>query len=300
MTVSAGMDEFDGVSVRFAAIAIAAGGLVLAHYRADVATRHKSDDSPVTAADEASEEAILAALAEAFPGIPVVSEEAASCGKCPLPGDDFILVDPLDGTREFLAGNGEFSINIALIRSGKPVAGAIFAPASGGLWFAGAHAFTCMARGGDGMPPAGQWQAIHTRKPVREAIIALVSRSHLDAKAVALLDGLGVSDRRASGSSLKFALIAQGEGDIYPRFGPTMEWDVAAGDAILRAAGGIVYDGSGAPMTYGHASRQYRLDAFVAWADASAPLDLAGGQLAGGQPAKGQPTEGKGGDIDWS
>ena len=257
--------ELDLLAAKFAAVALLAASPIMHFYNGDCSARLKRDASPVTDADEAAEAVIFEALAHVAPGVPIISEEAASRGEIPAPGDEFILVDPLDGTREFLARNGEFAVNIALVRRGKPVCGAICAPATGQVWFGGEAAYAVQAQTGDDLPDAAHWRRIHTRGFARDTAVALVSRSHLDEQTVLLLEAEGVSHRRSIGSALKFCLMAQGEADIYPRFGPTMDWDIAAGDAILRAAGGIVLGPDGEPLVYGAEGRDFRVAGFVAW-----------------------------------
>ena len=187
----------------------------------------------------------------------------------------FLLVDPLDGTKEFLARNGEFTINVALIQSGKPVAGAVYAPALGRLWFGGGdEAFLCDAKPGEALPDPSQWRRIRARK-APEALVAVASRSHADPQTEAFLDRLPVRERRSRGSSLKFCLLAEGAADVYPRFGPTMEWDTAAGDAVLRSAGGVVLDEQDLPLTYGKVDRKLKNGPFVAWGDPDAPSHFA-------------------------
>lgn len=253
----------------FATLAVEAGAAIMRVRAGDPQARLKADRSPVTDADEAAERIILRGLAGARPHIPVVSEEAASRGEAPAIGPAFILVDPLDGTREFLAGNGEFTVNIALIVEGAPVGGVVYAPALGLLWRgAAARAARCDVL--NHAPPSPQgWRPIRTR-PRPTALVALVSRSHPDAQSQAFLARLPVAERRCAGSSLKFCQIAEGLGDVYPRGGSIMQWDVAAGDAVLRAAGGLVVDEAGAPLRYGPAGGAHRVGPFVAWGDAEA------------------------------
>ena len=260
-----GFADRDALAMVFAAIALRAAVPVMRVYSHGCAPRTKADASPVTEADEEAERVILEALAREAAGIPVVSEEAMSRGECPDFDGECILVDPLDGTREFLGRNVEFTINIALARAGAPVCGAIYAPARETLWFAGASAFAVAAKPGDGLPAPATWRGIATRTPPASGPVALVSRSHLEARSEQFLAGRKIVERRAAGSSLKFCLLAQGDADVYPRFGPTMEWDIAAGDAILRAAGGMVLGEDGHPMTYGSRARGFRNGGFVAW-----------------------------------
>lgn len=254
----------DGLAESFGRIALVAGRAIMQVYGACEA-REKADSSPVTDADEQAEAVILAELARVCPGVPVVAEESAAKGVTPDCGDRFILVDPLDGTREFLARNGEFTVNIAMIENGAPVAGAVYAPALGKLWLGGDRASLCDAAPGGDLPPASARRAISARAPRPDGLVALCSRSHGDPATEAFLADLKIAGRTSAGSSLKFCLIAEGEADVYPRFGPTMEWDIAAGEAVLRAAGGRVVDTNGQPMRYGKAAGGFRNGGFVAW-----------------------------------
>jgi 3'(2'),5'-bisphosphate nucleotidase len=226
-----------------AEIADRAGAVVLRHYQAgplagkDLA-RMKADRSPVTDADEETERLILAELAKAFPGVPVVAEEEAAAGRIQAVGGRFFLVDPLDGTKEFLSGNGEFTVNIAEVVDGVPVAGVVFAPAL-------ARMFSADAGG-----------AFEGTKPIAaraepQGMTAVGSRSHADAATEEFLKAYPVTRFVSAGSSLKFCLVAAGEADIYARGGRTMEWDTAAGHAVLRAAGGSVKRWDGTALLYG-------------------------------------------------
>ncbi len=229
------------------AIARRAGEVILAIYRSDFAARTKADASPVTEADERAEAVIVAALRALTPGIPVVAEEAVARGGCPAVGAEFWLVDPLDGTKEFISRNGEFTVNIALVRDGAPVLGVVLAPALGRL-FSGA-----VGAGAELEDAAGR-RRIAVREPPPAGLTVVGSRSHGDAAALdAFLAGRQVAALSAAGSSLKFCLLAAGEADLYPRLGRTMEWDIAAGHAVLAAAGGSVRTLDGAPMRYGKA-----------------------------------------------
>lgn len=260
----------DGAAEIFASITLEAGATVMAIYAAAGGARRKSDGSPVTDADEAAEAIISARLSACLPQLPVVAEEAVSKGVTPVAAPAFILVDPVDGTREFLSRNGEFTINIALIVGGTPCAGAVYAPALGKLWFAARSAVVCDAAPGPALPPPSLRRRISARPAPSRGLTAMVSRSHPDAITEAFLAGLPISERRPAGSSLKFCAIAEGRADIYPRFGQTKEWDTAAGDAILRAAGGIVADPQGRPLRYGKAAAQFATGPFVAWGDPKA------------------------------
>lgn len=235
------------------ALCLTAGTRILQIYGADFAVTLKPDASPVTQADTDAEAIILAGLTKSHPGIPVVAEESVAAGNVPPPSDRFFLVDPLDGSKEFIARNGEFTVNIALIEHGVPVAGVVYAPALGRLWWGSSDDGAFAASVAD---PASVHPVIAStvRIAVREApdgTCAVGSRSHGSGEGDPRLAGFAIADFKTIGSSLKFCLLAAGEADIYPRFGRTMEWDTAAGDAILRAAGGHVACLDGAPLTYG-------------------------------------------------
>ena len=255
----------DHIAEIFAALALEAGQEVMRIYNTGTKARLKADHSPVCQADENAEALLVAALHRLLPDYPVIAEEAVSQGRMPETGRAFILVDPLDGTREFLARNGEFTINLALIVDGVPRAGVVYAPALDRLWFAGTKAFSCTCAPGAAVPPMAERQLLHARIPGPDGLVALTSRSHGDDATEALLARLPIAGRTCAGSSLKFCLIAEGSADIYPRSGPTMEWDIAAGDAVLRAAGGMVVGADDAPMQYGKRQADWRNGPFVAW-----------------------------------
>ena len=258
------------LALAFAQAAVSAGALIMDVYRRDFRMRIKSDASPVCEADERSEDLILQELAKACPDIPVVAEESVSQGRVPALKREFLLVDPLDGTREFANRNGEFTVNIALIRDGAPVLGALYAPAFGRLWLStGATAYACDVPAGDRVPPLGGMRRIHVRGLQGHAPVAAVSRSHLNHETQALMARLGAQDMRQAGSAMKFCLIAEGRADVYPRIGPTMEWDIAAGDAVLRAAGGLVTLLDGTPLQYGRVDKGFASPDFVAFGDRS-------------------------------
>ena len=266
-----GDEDFDALAAAFADLTTRAGAIPMSLLAAPtIAARAKKDSSPVCEADEKIEAFLTARLAELLPGVPIVAEEAAAAGADFARAKTFVLVDPLDGTREFLARSGEFTINICLIVAGAPRAGAVFAPALGKLWFAGARAFAADAAPGLPAPPRDAWRALRVRALPAEGPTALVSRSHLDEATRAFLNERNVDAIREIGSSIKFCLLAEGAADLYPRFGPTMEWDTAAGDAVLRAAGGGVVDPSGRPLVYGKADASYRNGAFIAFGDSAA------------------------------
>jgi 3'(2'), 5'-bisphosphate nucleotidase len=220
---------------------------------------HKADESPVTAADQAAEAIILERLARAAPGVPVVAEEAAAAGATPQVAAQFFLVDPLDGTKEFIAGRDEFTVNIALIAQGAPVLGVVGAPALGRLFAGDVSRFQAFEiRGGRDASPL----ALRARPRPPGGPVAVASRSHGSPETEAWLAAAGVAARVSIGSSLKFCLLAAGEADVYPRFGPTMEWDTAAGHAVVAAAGGEVCETDGRPLRYGKPG--FRNPSFIA------------------------------------
>jgi 3'(2'),5'-bisphosphate nucleotidase len=259
--------DLDRIAEIFAEIAIEAGVAVMAVYSVDSHARRKPDQSPVCDADEHAEAIILTRLAARVPGIPTLAEEAAAHGQKSISASTFILVDPVDGTREFLSHNDEFTINIALIVDGAPKAGVVYAPALAQLWIGGRRASSCVVAPGAPLPPPEQRLPIHVRDAPAQGLTALASRSHSDAETESFLARLPIRERRMAGSSLKFCAVAEGKADVYPRFGQTMEWDTAAGDAVLRAAGGIVLDGENRPLRYNKVEDQFRNGPFVAWGD---------------------------------
>lgn len=237
--------------------ALAAGRAIMT-IRGDGADVHyKLDSSPVTEADEEAERLILAALLTHFPAIPVVAEEAVAAGLVPdISGGLFFLVDPLDGTKEFVAGRSEFTVNIALVENGVPIAGIVYAPAL-------SNGFTAVDGRAEGFTVDGG--AIVERRPIGcrsrgSALTAVASRSHDTPETARFLDDHGIDACTAIGSSLKFCLVAEGLADVYPRFSRTMEWDTAAGDAVLRAAGGETRMLDGTPLTYGKRNQPHDAD----------------------------------------
>lgn len=215
-------------------------------FEAGFAVERKSDQSPVTAADRAGEAAILKALALLAPDVPVVAEEEVSMGRIPHVGEQFFLVDALDGTREFVRGGDDFTVNIGLIERGAPTLGVVYQPRTRRL-FAGDVRLGRAWRQDDSQPP----EPLAIRRPGRRPPTAIASRSHVTPALGAYLDRIGAAERVNIGSSLKFGLLASGEADVYPRPSPTMEWDTAAGHAILLAAGGQVLAPDGRPLAYG-------------------------------------------------
>jgi 3'(2'), 5'-bisphosphate nucleotidase len=263
----------DDIALFLAKATLAAGPAVMEEYDRGCSVASKEDGSPVTSADHRAEAIICECLASLAPMPPVCAEESIAAGARAQVAERFLLVDPLDGTREFLAGNGEFTINVALIERGAPIAGAVYAPAIGRLWVGGETAFTCEALPGAELPSQGSRRRIRTRS-AQSSLVAFASRSHLDPKSDSFLKRLPIGETRFAGSSLKFCLIAEGLGDVYPRFAPTMEWDTAAGDAVLRAAGGGVLDPSGLPLSYGKVDSELRNGPFIAWGDVTAAKRL--------------------------
>jgi 3'(2'), 5'-bisphosphate nucleotidase len=247
-----------------AALAAAAGHRILATAPADLLPRAKADKSLVTAADEASEAILRQGLGRILPGVPVIAEEGVAAGELPALGHEFFLVDPLDGTREFLAGLKEYAVNLALVRGGVPKLGLIYAPATGVL-YAGSEGSALRAF----LPAGGKFdraQAAPIRVRPRPArLVVAVSRSHPDPATDQFLATLAIEQRLVIGSSLKFAAVAEGLADAYPRLAPLSEWDVAAGHALVVAAGGSVQAPDGGALAYGARTRNFRLGGFIAW-----------------------------------
>ncbi len=254
------LPEFSSALVE---VANEAGQILLQHFRHHGVARQKPDGSPVTPADEEAEAFILSRLAVLAPDIPVIAEEQMARGCPAAPGRRFFLVDPLDGTEEFIAGREEFTVNIALIEDRIPVCGAVVAPAGGRGFFGekgrGAFEFAFAPRG---KINAGTLRPIRARHVPDAGPTILVSRTHAQGEATAF--GAGAARVICVASSLKFGLIATGEADIYPRRGPTMEWDTAAGQAVLEAAGGRTETQSGHLLRYGKAEASFRNPGFTA------------------------------------
>jgi len=254
----------------------AAGAAILATRSGSLDTRAKPDLTPVTACDHAAEAVILEALARLLPGTCIVSEEAVGRALPQRIPDSFVLVDPLDGTRELVAGRDEFTINLAIVGDGRPRLGIVAAPAHGLLW-----------RGLEGrgaerlrLSPGAPASAAQARSPIRtrpappSGLIAAISRSHLDPQTQAYLARLPIGERHPCGSAVKFCQVAEGCADVYARLSPTCEWDVAAGHAVLAAAGGVVNTPEGAPVSYGRMAEKFGVPAFIAWGDPSAAARL--------------------------
>jgi 3'(2'), 5'-bisphosphate nucleotidase len=245
------------------AISIAAAGAIRRSNWERGGVRIKEDATPVTAADEAAEAVICDALAQLEPSLPIISEEGTEREPPKIRGQSYFLVDPLDGTREFIAGRDEYTVNIGLICAGAPVLGVIAAPALGLIWRG------IVGRGAERIEFAAatmsEPQAIRTRARPNRELRVIASRSHLDAQTKAYIGGLPGAELIRCGSSLKFCRLAEGAADLYPRLAPTREWDVAAGNAILAAAGGSVVAPDGDALAYG--GRELRIPAFLACGD---------------------------------
>lgn len=251
----------------FEKAALDAGRAILDVYRTGPHSSYKADRSPVTEADVRAEAIILTALSHAFPDIPIIAEESVAAGRIPaIEGDVFILVDPLDGTKEFINHYPDFTVNIALIEKGVPIAGMVYAPALNVAYLGydkGAEKLTV-----DDDFSITERAAISCRQ-VATAPVCVASRSHNSAETVDFIRKAGACDTRSIGSSLKFCLLAEGTADLYPRFGRTMEWDTAAGDAVLRAAGGQTVTVDGEPLRYGKTGEtpatNFANPDFIAW-----------------------------------
>ncbi len=238
--------------------ALAGGEQVMRVYADPFEVTQKDDRTPVTEADLASERAIIAILTEAVPDIPIVSEETVPEAGFSSPAARFWCVDPLDGTKEFVVRNGEFSVLIALIEHGVPVLGVVHGPAAGVTYIGGGKSAAMRRRGGGGFEP------IRARVPPPDGIVVIHSRSHENSRRLAeYFQNRPVIERKQCGSALKFGALAAGDADFYPRFGTTMEWDTAAGQAVLEAAGGHVFGLDGERLSYGKPG--LKNDGFLAW-----------------------------------
>lgn len=259
-----GHGELTGLLGPLAELMAAAGGKILEIAKGDLGTTKKTDHSPVTAADVASEEILRAGLAQLLPGVPFIAEESVARGEIPEPGAEFLLIDPLDGTREFVAGRDEYTVNVGLISNGLPILGAIYVPASQ-MIYAGAERMAFRAS----LAPGARFDLKSTipirARPRPQKLVAAVSRSYLDKASEAFLSALPIESRLVLGSSLKFCRMAEGAADVYPRLTSISEWDVAAGHSLLEAAGGRVEAANGQPLRYGKKDQGFRLEAFVAW-----------------------------------
>lgn len=249
-----------------------AGAAIMRHYHAGPKAELKADMSPVTLADHESQAIMIAALHRLAPEIPIVSEEDAGDRHAALPSC-FFLVDPLDGTKEFIKQRTDFTINVGLISDGEPIFGLVYAPARSLLALTldgGAFEAELMPSEHGANLDGLRLHRIETRAPGPDGLVAVVSRSHLDPATEAFLAKLTIAGKSSAGSSLKFIEVARGDADVYPRFGPTMEWDTAAGHAVLLAAGGMAFAADGGPLRYGKTAAGLRNAGFIAWG--STPL----------------------------
>jgi 3'(2'), 5'-bisphosphate nucleotidase len=260
--------DFARAASRLTDAAAKAGAAIIAHYHAGAEVQLKDDASPVTKADRDAEAILLDALKALAPEIPVVSEETVGDREAPL-GRRFFLVDPLDGTKEFIKKHTDFTVNVALVEQGRPRFGLVYAPARSLLAVTIAEGEAIEAKLLTDAQGADLATLDHTRLRARvadpEGLTALVSLSHLNPATEQFLSRLKIAERSGAGSSVKFLEIAAGRADVYPRFGPTMEWDTAAGQAVLEAAGGIVVDADGAPLRYGKSEKGLKNPSFIAW-----------------------------------
>ena len=252
-------------------LSLRAGARAAEIYETDFASEQKADGSAVTEADRAGEAIIVEGLRVAAPDIPILAEEAASEGNIPSLGSRFFLVDPLDGTREFVNRTGEYTVNIALIEDGAPRLGVVYAPSCAKLFFGavGAGAFLQRVRPGEQRADCATPQPISARVVPTTAPVAVASRSHRSPETEAFLRSIGASEFTPAGSSLKFCLIAEGAADVYPRIGRTMEWDTGAAHAVLLAAGGNVMaldgENENGPLRYNKEDQGFANPHFVAW-----------------------------------
>lgn len=258
----------DEIASKLLPAILAAGRMEMQYFRAGLPVEAKPDRSPVTLADREAEAIVVGALAHFAPSVAVIAEEAAAQGRNPVPGRTFFLVDALDGTHLFIRGKPEFSINVALVEEDRPVFGLIYVPPAGRLYVTrsdgrayAAHVDSAL---GDASFDSLNFTELSSRVPDRENLVAFNSRTAGGACAE-LLAHLNVREARPVGSAEKFCLIARGAGDLYARFGPTYEWDTAAGQAILEASGGSVTTLDGQRLTYGKSEWGYLNPHFIAW-----------------------------------
>lgn len=243
--------QFDRLTFEMRRLALAAGARIMEIYEGpDFEVRSKTDASPVTEADEAADALIAEGLRAAFPDIPLVTEEQADTHGQRL--SSFLIVDPLDGTKEFVQRRGDFTVNIAYVQDGVPIRGVVYAPAKGRLFYTAADGGSVEETGPFGPEPGAVRPIGVNATPDNRALMVVASKSHRDQATDDYIAQYGVRDMTSAGSSLKFCLVATGEADLYPRLGRTMEWDTAAGDAVLRGAGGeVVRFDDHRPLTYG-------------------------------------------------
>lgn len=256
--------DFVRLTTEMRRLALEAGDAIMAIYEGpDFGVRSKADQSPVTEADEAADRIISAGLTKAFPEVTLITEEQAESHS--LSASTFLIVDPLDGTKEFVQRRGDFTVNIGYVENGIPLRGVVYAPAKGRLFYTTPEGVAVEELGAFDKSQAGELKPIKVSTPDNSALMVVASKSHRDQATDDYIARYQVRDMTSAGSSLKFCLVATGEADLYPRLGPTMEWDTAAGDAVLRGAGGKVVDfETQQPFTYGKAG--WRNSFFIAHA----------------------------------
>ena len=258
--------DYHRLTIVMRRLALDAGDKIMEIYNADdFDVKTKSDDSPVTEADEAADALISAGLRAEFPGVTLVTEEQAASHS--EKADTFLIVDPLDGTKEFIHRRGDFTVNIAYVENGVPTRGVVYAPAKGRMFFTQADGTAVEETGDFDKETTGPLSPVHVSDPDNGALMVVASKSHRDQATDDYIAKYAVKDMKSAGSSLKFCLIATGEADIYPRVGRTMEWDTAAGHAVLSAAGGSVVCEDGTPLTYGKHQRGFDNPGFIAFGD---------------------------------
>jgi 3'(2'), 5'-bisphosphate nucleotidase len=264
------LEEYPALVEALLPAVLAAGQVEMRHFAAGVEVATKADTTPVTIADHEAEEILTEALHRVAPGVPVIAEEAVAAGRVPAVNGAFFLVDPLDGTRAFIKGSPEFTINIGLVVDHKPVFGIIYAPALKQFFatLAPNESYEAAIAVDDRVTSLEQCTLtrLATREPDRQALVAFTSRSHATQSTEEFLSYLPIAEKRKASSSLKFCLIARGEADLYARLGQTSEWDTAAGQAILEAAGGSVTTLDGRSLEYGSGPGDYLNPNFIAWA----------------------------------
>lgn len=253
--------------------ALKAGALIMEVYATDFDVETKGDSSPVTEADERAEALIMDALRAADPDLPLIGEESVAAGQLPEHGHRFALIDPLDGTKEFVNKRGEFTVNIAIIEYGRPVMGVVYAPALSRMFVAEGPdmAWQASVAPGADVPPVDARTPLQIRGCPEAGLTAIASKSHRSPETDAFLENFTTADIISAGSSLKFCLIAAGEADLYPRMGRTMEWDTAAGQAVAEAAGARVLCEDNSPLLYGKAHRGYDNPHFIVYGDVTPP-----------------------------
>jgi len=261
-----------------------AGAVILRYRDSSSQVDYKADGSPVTAADKAAEEIILSNLSRLAPGVAVVAEESVGALDPAFdPEQPFFLVDPLDGTKDFVRGGEDFTVNIALVRAREPLFGLIYAPASERLYMTRmrGEAVAALMEPSDSQDTfaLSETTPIWTRDPDPAGLTVLASRSHMNEETAEVISRLNVAETLQFSSSRKFCVIAEGKADLYPRLAPTSEWDTAAGQAILCAAGGSVVMKDGAALTYGHVERRFLNPGFLAWGRGASALDSAAAKL---------------------